>query len=233
MNKKIGIIAAMNEEMTEIKLKMQDIIEKQISSLKFFQGKINNKECVLVECGIGKVNAARTTQIMIDNFDIEYVINIGTAGGLNETLGVTDVVIGERLVQHDFDITAFGREKGFITGVGKFIESDKNLVKKCEKVMNELDTENKFQVKIGTIASGDLFCTDKILANSIKKEFGADCVEMEGAAIAQICYLDKVPFIVIRSISDSPNGKNNMDFDEYLQIASKRGAEFLENLLRN
>lgn len=232
MNKKIGIIAAMNEEMTEIKLKMHDINEKNINNLKFFEGKINDKECVLVECGIGKVNAARTTQIMIDNFELEYVVNIGTAGGLNEKLGVTDVVIGEKLVQHDFDITAFGREKGFITGVGKFIESDKELVKKCKDVMNRLDYENKFQVLTGTIASGDLFCTDKNLANSIRNEFDADCVEMEGAAIAQICYLDEIPFIVVRSISDSPNGKNHMDFDEYLQVASKRGAEFLEELLK-
>ena len=214
MSKKIGIIAAMNEEMSEIKLKMEDINENKISDLKFFEGKINDKECVLVECGIGKVNAARTTQIMIDNYDIDYVINIGTAGGLNEMLGVTDVVIGEKLVQHDFDITAFGREKGFIT-----------------EVMNRLDNQNTFQVIKGTIASGDLFCTDKNLANSIRTEFGADCVEMEGAAIAQICYLDKVPFIVVRSVSDSPNGKNHMDFDEYLQVASKRGAEFLEKLL--
>ena len=231
MSKKIGIIAAMNEEMSAIKLKMINIIEKNISNLKFFEGKINDKECVLVECGIGKVNAARTTQIMIDNFELECVINIGTAGGLNESLGVTDVVIGEKLVQHDFDITAFGREKGFITGVGKFIEADENLVKRCKEVMSELNKENNFQVLTGVIASGDLFCTDKNLATSIRTEFGADCVEMEGAAIAQICYLDNVPFIVIRSISDSPNGKNHMDFDEYLQIASKRGAEFLEHLL--
>ena len=231
MSKKIGIIAAMNEEMNAIKLKMSDIKENNIYNLIFCEGKIQNKECVLVECGIGKVNAARTTQIMIDNFDIEYVVNIGTAGGLNKKLGVTDVVIGEKLVQHDFDITAFGREKGFITGVGKFIESDKELVKKCKEVMENLDKENEFQVISGTIASGDLFCTDKNLADSIRNEFEADCVEMEGAAIAQICYLDNSPFIVIRSISDSPNGKNHMDFDEYLQVASKRGAEFLEKLL--
>ena len=231
MENKIGIIAAMNEEMAEIKLKMKNINEKEILGLKFFEGTINEKECVLVEGGIGKVNAARTTQIMIDNFKLEYVINIGTAGGLNKVLGVTDVVIGEKLVQHDFDITAFGREKGFITGVGKFIETDKNLVEKCKNVMDLLNKENKFQVITGTIASGDLFCTDTKLAENIRNEFNADCVEMEGAAIAQICYLDKVPFIVVRSISDSPNGKNHMDFDEYLEVASKRGAEFLEKLL--
>lgn len=231
MIKKIGIIAAMNEEMLEIQKKMMNLKENKIGNLNFFEGNIKNKECILVECGIGKVNAARTTQIMIDNYDIDFVINIGTAGGLNKILGVTDIVIGKQLVQHDFDITAFGREKGFITGVGKFIESDKKLVEKCEKVMEQINKNNEFQVVSGTIASGDLFCTDENLAQNIRNEFGADCVEMEGAAIAQICYLDEIPFVVVRSISDSPNGKNHMDFDEYLQIASKRGAEFLEKFL--
>lgn len=231
MSKKIGIIAAMNEEMIEIQKKMANLKENKINNLNFFEGTIQNQECVLVECGIGKVNAARTTQIMIDNYDIDFVINIGTAGGLNKVLGVTDIVIGKRLVQHDFDITAFGREKGFITGIGKFIESDKKLVEKCETIMKQINIDKNFQVISGTIASGDLFCTDEKQAQNIRNEFGADCVEMEGAAIAQICYLDEIPFVVIRSISDSPNGKNHMDFDEYLQIASKRGAEFLERFL--
>ena len=231
MNKKIGIIAAMNEEMIEIQKKMDNLKENKINNLIFFEGTIQNRECILVECGIGKVNAARTTQIMIDNYDIDFVINIGTAGGLNKILGVTDIVIGKRLVQHDFDITAFGREKGFITGVGKFIESDKKLVEKCENVMKQINKDKEFQVLSGIIASGDLFCTDEKQAQNIRDEFEADCVEMEGAAIAQICYLDEIPFVVIRSISDSPNGKNHMDFDEYLQIASKRGAEFLERFL--
>ena len=222
----------MNEEMAEIKLKMNNIVLREILGLKFFEGQINNKDCVLVECGIGKVNAARTTQIMLDNFEIEFVINIGTAGGLNEKLGVTDVVIGEKMVQHDFDITAFGREKGFITGVGKFIEADKELVEKCEAVMNSLDSEKSFQVITGTIASGDLFCTDKVLAQNIRNEFGADCVEMEGAAIAQICYLDKVPFLVIRSITDKKDGSAKVDFETFLETSSKRAANILKEVLK-
>lgn len=230
--KKIGIIAAMNEEMQQIKNIMKDVIENDIHNLKFFEGKIENKECVLVECGVGKVNAARTTQIMIDNYDIEYIVNIGTAGAIDKDLNVTDVVIGEKIAQHDFDITAFGHEKGYITGVGKYVYSNKELVNKCKDIMESIDKDNSYNVKVGAIASGDVFCTSRELADDIYNEFSASCVEMEGAAIGQICSLDNIPFIVIRSISDSPNGSNNIDFDTYLQIASKRGANFLQELLK-
>lgn len=230
--KKIGIIAAMNEEMQEIKNIMKNIEEKNIFNLKIFLGIIEDKECVLVECGIGKVNAARTTQILIDNFEIEFIINIGTAASTTDKLNITDVVIGKSLVQHDFDITAFGHEKGYITGVGRYINSDRTLLKRCEEVMNFIDTDNSYNVHVGTIASGDLFCTDKKVADNIYKEFGAICVEMESAAVAQICMLDNIPFIIIRSISDTPNGNNNIDFDEYLKIASKRGAHFLKEFVK-
>lgn len=231
--KKIGIIAAMNEEMQEIKNIMNNIKENAIYGLNFFEGNISEKECVLVECGIGKVNAARTTQILIDNYDIEYVVNIGTAGGVYEKLNVTDIVIAENLVQYDFDITAFGHEKGYITGVGKYINSNKELVEKCNEVIKGLNKENDYNIYVGTVASGDTFCTDKNIAHSLYEEFNAICVEMEGAAIGQTCMLDNIPFIVIRSISDTPNGNNNITFDEYLKISSKRGAEFLKKLLCN
>ena len=230
--KMIGIIAAMNEEMQQIKNVMTNITEKKIYNLTFFEGSISQRDCVLVECGIGKVNAARTTQIMIDHFDIDYVINIGTAGAIDERLNTTDVVIAEKLAQHDFDITAFGHDKGEITGIGKYIYTDKALLEKCKSVMNSIDKSHEYNVVVGNVASGDIFCTDKKMAQKIGKEFNACCVEMEGAAIGQICFLDEVPFIVIRSISDSPNGKNNMDFDEYLEIASKRAANFLKELLK-
>lgn len=228
--KKIGIIAAMNEEMQEIKNIMENVTEKNIFNLKFFEGKINGKDCVLVECGIGKVNAARTTQVMIDSFNLEYIINIGTAGATSNSVNTLDVVIGEKLFQHDFDLVAFGHEKGFIPGVGMYVEADKMLVNRCKEAIENL-SNNNYDVHIGTIASGDVFCTDPQMAQNLYKEYNTLCVEMEGAAIGQIAYLDNIPFIVIRSISDSPNGKNHIDFDDYLQIASKRGAEFLKNII--
>ncbi len=227
----IGIIAAENKEMMAIKDIMTDIIEEEIYDLKFFIGKIQGKDCVLVECGVGKVNAARTAQIMIDKYNINYMINVGSAGSTNADLNIKDIVIGDKLVQYDFDITGAGEyEKGEICGVGKFFYSDENLIKLCNDTINELEKRD-FNIKIGTIASADIFCTDRNKSELVRKEFGAECVEMEGASIAQVCYLDKIPFLVIRGISDTPNGNNHIDFVTYLESVSKKVAEILNKLI--
>jgi len=228
--KKIGIIAAMQEEMEAIKTIMDDISEKQIYGLTFITGNINNKECVLVESGVGKVNASRTTQILIDKFEIEYVINVGSAATANNELQIGDIVIGRTLVQHDFDITAFGHKKGYISNVGESIQSSEELIEKFKEAIQEL-RKNEYKIKVGTIASGDIFCTEKTMKEKIQSKFNADAVEMEGAAIAQVCYLDKIPFIIVRSISDDPNGKNNITFDEYLELAAKRCGEILKKVI--
>ena len=224
--KYIGIIAAMNEEIESIKKLMSEVSIKEIYELQFIQGKINGKDIALVKCGVGKVNSARTTQILINNFNIKYVINVGTAGSLNENIEIGDIVIGEKLVQHDFDITAAGHEKGHITDVGKYFYSDRNLIEKTKKNIESMD-EN-FNCFIGTIATGDIFVQELEVKDRIKKVFDADCAEMEGAAIAQVCTLDKIPFIVIRSISDKPNGNNAMDFEKYLELACERYAKFID-----
>jgi len=224
--KYIGIIAAMDEEILSIKKIMKEISIKEIYELNLIMGKINNKDVVLVKCGVGKVNAARTTQILIDNFEIEYLINVGTAGSLNENIEIGDVVIGKKLVQHDFDVTAAGREKGYITDIGKYFYSDKNLIEKSRETIQKMD--EGFNQFIGTIATGDIFVQEVSVKDAIKKEFQADCVEMEGAAIAQICTLAKIPFIVIRSISDKPNGNNAIDFEKYLSLACERYAKFID-----
>ena len=218
-----GIIAAMQEEMQEIKKIMQNIEEIKKYELTFFKGRIHEKDTVLVEAGVGKVNASRVTQILIDNFNIQGIINVGSAGSCNDELEIGDIVIGKKLVQHDFDITAFGREKGFISNVGKFIESDGKLIIKTEEIIKKMQNK-EFNVKIGIIASGDIFCTDPKMKEKIKEKFNADCIEMEGAAIAQVCKLDKIPFLVIRSISDKPNGQNEITFDKFLEKASQRCA---------
>lgn len=227
-----GIIAAMEEEMQEIKNIMTDIVEEKIYELIFIKGRINDKNVVLVEAGIGKVNAARVTQILIDKFNIEAIINVGSAGSANDELDIGDIIIGKKIVQHDFDITAFGHPKGYISNVGQYVESDIQLIKKMEQTINNLDTQ-EFKIKIGTIASGDIFCTELQMKNKIRTKFNADAIEMEGAAIAQVCKLDNIPFIVIRSISDKPNGNNEITFDKFLEKASKRCAiiikEFFEN----
>ena len=156
---KYGIIAAMQEEMKEIEYIMTDKENQKIFDLNIITGKINDTEVVLVEAGIGKVNAARTTQILIDNFQINGIINVGSAGSANDELDIGDIVIGNKLIQHDFDITAFGHPKGFISNVGQYVESDNTLVQKMKQTISKMQ-DNEFKIKIGTIASGDIFCTE-------------------------------------------------------------------------
>ena len=230
--KKYGIITAMQEEMQEIQKLMKEISFIEIYGLNFIEGKINNKQVVLVEAGVGIVNAARTTQILIDKFDIDAVINVGSAGASNEELSIGDIVIGKKLVQHDFDITAFDHPKGYISNVGQYFNSNKQLIEKIENAIQNLE-DSDFKILVGTIASGDIFCTDIKMKEKIRNKFEADAIEMEGAAIAQVCQLDNVPFIVIRGISDSPNGKNEITFEQYLKKASQRCAQIIEKFFKN
>lgn len=227
--KKIGIITAISEEFDVINELMKEVKIEEKYNLKLYTGMINDKEVVLVKCGVGKVNAARTTQILIDNYDIEYIVNVGVAGSLNDDLEVGDIVIGKMLVQHDFDTTACGDEKGYITGAGKEFFSNKELIEKCKSIIeNDLKEIN---TKIGIIATGDIFCQELSLKDQIIKEFGADAVEMEGAAIAQVCTLCNIPFIVIRSISDKLNGHNNIDFEKYVISSAKRYQKLIQALI--
>ena len=228
--KKIGIVLAMNEELESIRKYLKNERKITIFNLDFYDGYIYDINCILVECGVGKVNAARTTQILIDNLKVDMIINIGVAGGVSNDLNIGDVVIGSKLVQHDFDITSFGHEKGFISGVGKYIDSDLNAVSLVEDIAKN-DKYKNLNILKGIIASGDIFCTDPKMAKKIHDKFDALCVEMEGASIAQVCYLCKIPFIVLRSISDTPNGNNEIDFDTFLKNSSDVIADLLLNVL--
>lgn len=225
--KRIGIVFAMKEELDAL----LDIVnvekEYKIFELDFYECTIDDTSCILCESGVGKVNAARCTQILIDNMQVNYIINVGVAGGLNEKLNVCDIVIGTKLVQHDFDITAFNHEKGYIPNVGKFINGDEYLI----KIANEVAQKNKYTIHNGVIASGDIFCTDKNMATKIKNKFNAYCVEMEGSSIAQVCYLCHIPFLVLRAISDIPNGDNVITYEEFLEQSSKNVAKFISEII--
>ncbi len=225
---KIGIIFAMEEELNELLKQVELINEYKLFDLTFYECKLLDKELVLVQAGIGKVNAARCTQILIDNMDIDCIFNIGVAGSVSKDVNICDIVIGDKLVQHDFDITAFDHEKGFIPNIGKFIESDDYLVKVAES------TKTESIIHKGVIASGDIFCTEEWMSNKIANKFNALCVEMEGASIAQVCYLSHIPFLVIRSISDSPNSKDNkITYEDFKVISSNKVANYLKNIIAN
>ncbi len=224
--KKIGLIFALKEEL-DASIKGFKLIEKiNIFNLEIYKCIYNEIECFLVESGIGKVNAARTTQILIDVMKVEYIINAGVAGSLKKSIKIGDIIVGNKLVQHDFDLTAFNREKGEIPNIGKYISSDKTLIEKA----NNIKTNNN--IYVGVIASGDVFVNNEKESNKIYEQFNALCVEMEGASIAQVCFLSEIPFLVIRAISDSPNEKNNnLTYEEFLKTSSEEVARFIKQLI--
>ena len=224
--KKIGIIFAMKEELEETKKLFNSTETHSIYDLEIYECKNENTICFLVESGIGKVNAARSTQLLIDKMGVDYILNVGVAGAVSNQLHRFDIVIGNKLVQHDFDLTLFNHEKGFIPGATRFFECDADLVKIAESIEVDVNTTT------GVIASGDIFISDKKMGEKINKKFNALCVEMEGAAIAQVCYLCKVPFLVVRAISDSPSEEDNhIAFDEFLKVSSNTAAKFIYNFL--
>ncbi len=224
---RIGLIFAMKEELEAVLKNMESINEYKIFDLNFYECKYKDKECVLVESGIGKVNAARCTQIIIDNIKVDCIINVGVAGGVSTKVKIGDVVIGDKLIQHDFDLRPFDYERGYIPNVGKYIPCDEYLLRLASTIKLNDD------IHIGPIASGDIFITESLMGEKINSKFDALCVEMEGASIAQTCYLSHIPFLVIRSISDSPNkeANNNLTFDEFLEYSSNAVSEFLLKIL--
>lgn len=233
---KIGIIVATIQEINATKKLFNDVKTEKIYDLEFFEGNIekNNKKSkdsiVLVKSGIGKVNAGRVAQILIDKFAVDEIINIGAAGAINPILNIKDIVIGSELVQYDYDTSALGEtEKGEIDGVGKYLKSDEKLIKKCTDAIDRMKNKD-FKYILGRIATADQFCSDKEKANKIREQFNAECVEMEGAAVAQVCKLDNVPFIVIRGISDSPNGNNCIDYKKYCEIAATQVSNLIKEM---
>ena len=224
--KKIGIIFALKEELDETKKLFNNVVKHKIYELIIYECRYKNVICYLVESGMGKVNAARTTQVLIDNMNVDYILNVGVAGSVSKNINKCDIVVADKLVQHDFDLRPLNFEKGLIPNVGKYINCDKELIKIAKNI--KMNTN----VVVGTISSGDIFITDEQMGSKINNKFNALCVEMEGAALAQVCSLCKVPFLVIRAISDSPYEKdNNITFEEFLSISSDMVSKFIIQFL--
>lgn len=223
----IGIIAAEDKEIEAILNLMTNVSNEKIYNVELYKGNIKGISCLIAKAGVGKVNAARTAQIIIDKFDVSSIINIGAAGSTDEALKIGDIVISTGLVQHDFDVTAFGRERGFVPDVGKIFDADKKLIDLCEKAINLCGNN----YRSGIIATGDRFVNNRDEKLKINKEFNAVCVEMEGASIAQVCKLSDIPFVVIRSISDELSGEACVEFENFLETASKKCADAIYNVI--
>jgi len=227
----IGIIGAMEEEVLELKNMMEvERIEKK-ANMEFFKGKLFGKDIVIVRSGIGKVNAALCTQILIDDFNVDIVINTGVAGRVNEMLNPGDVVISKDLVQHDVDGTCIGYKPGQIPRMDDYIfKADERLIDLALKATKDI---NEFKIYVGRIATGDQVIADSKKLVWLRETFDALAVEMEGASIAHACYVNNVPFVVIRSISDFADENHVADYEKYIDIAIKNSISILTNMIRN
>ena len=227
----IGIIGAMDEEVISLKRKMHVTEEKEIAGMTFFVGTINEKEVVVVRCGIGKVNAAVCTQILVDVFNAEYIINTGVAGGLYPELNIGDIVVSSDTVEHDMDASAVGNPRGEIPRMKKtYFEADSKLIEVAQEAAKKLKGDHK--VYVGRVASGDQFVCSMKVKEDIYTTFTAYCAEMEGAAIAHACYLNQVPFVIIRAISDKADGSADLSYEEFLPLAAEHASSLLEEMVK-
>jgi len=223
----IGIIGAMSLEIEHIKAHMENIKEEKISGIPFTTGTLYGKDLVVAVCGIGKVFAAICAQTMILKYSPEIIINTGVAGTLTDRLGILDIAIGKDVVQYDIDTTALGDPKGLISGINVVkIPASAVLAEKTERICTECGIKSHS----GTIASGDRFLHDRDEKESLADEFSAVACEMEGGAIAQVCYVNNVDFIIIRSISDGDGG--NLDYEKFKVLAAKNSCEVILNLFK-
>ena len=226
----IGIIGAMDIEVEGFKNHMTDVKTEQHSNLEFITGKIEDKKCVVVMCGIGKVSAAICTQMMIDKYNPEVIINTGVAGGLDKDLGISDIAVATSVVQHDIDTTIFGDPKGYISNLGLVnIPVEESVSALLAEIASSLDDTTVVQ---GIIASGDQFISTPYQKNQIIDSFDAIAAEMEGGSIGHVCYANGVKFGILRAISDNASGDALMDYETFKGIAANKTIHIVSDFVR-
>ena len=224
----IGIIGAMPIEIESIKKFMNNVKCESFSHIKFFIGKINNTDCVLSICGPGKVNAAICTQIMALKYNPKIIINTGIAGALEKNIQVGDIVLADSVVQHDMDTTAVGDEYGFISGL--------NLINlPCSKTSNEkiksVAIKLKEKIHSGIIATGDQFISSKEKLSHIKNTFNALACDMEAGSIGHACFVNRIPFVALRVISDNADEKSHISYEKFKVIAANKTTQLILNFI--
>lgn len=225
----IGVIGAMDVEIEELSSMLENREIEAVGSLKFYTGSIYGKKIAIVKCGIGKVFAAMAAEAMAIKYSPRLIVNTGVGGALSRGLKPCDVVIAERLLQHDMDTSALGDEPGLISGINKiYFESDARANKILLAAAKELD----INATPGVVASGDKFVAEGFEKERIVRGFSADVCEMEGAAIAQVCFVNSIPFAVARAISDSADESSSMDYMSFLPIAAKNSASLTLALIK-
>ena len=228
----IGIIGAMEVEITGLLQEMENVEEIKIFDLVFYKGVLRTKKVVLVRCGIGKVNAGRAATMLIGQFNVNIIINTGVAGGINPNLNIGDIVISDSLIQYDINAQIFGYSLGQMPGVDtSFFKANDNLIKIAKEKANQVFKNKNLNVSIGKIGTADKFVDSAHDKAQIAELFNVDCVEMEGGAIAQICYLSDTPFVVIRAISDKADGDAPEVFTEFVDEAAQNSGMLVKAML--
>lgn len=228
----LGIIGAMEVEVAALKNNMSapEVTEK--AGMKFYQGKIAEKDVVVVKCGIGKVNAGICTQILVDIFHVDAVINTGVAGSLNHEIDICDIVISKEAQQHDMDVTPLGYDKGIIPDMETSVfQADKRLMALAKS--SAKDAKLEVNVYEGKILSGDRFIGTMDAKAYLLENFAGDCAEMEGAAIAHAASLNHIPFLILRAISDKADGGAEMDYPTFEKKAAENSIKLLNQMIEN
>lgn len=225
---KLGIIGAMQEEVETLLEHMEDKKFTNRTGTSFCEGKLSGLDVVVVQCGIGKVNAAICTQILCDCYGVTHIVNTGIAGSLCADLDIGDLVVSRDAMYHDFDCHAFGYPVGKVPGMDTVaFPADEMMM---QLAIEAAESVNPGHTKLGRVASGDQFVADPVLKDKIIAITGALCTEMEGAAIAQTAYRNGIPFVILRAISDKADNSADMDYPTFERIAAHRCASVTMNL---
>lgn len=227
----LGIIGAMDEEIAKIKEQMENVKVMSRASMEFFEGTVNGQPVVVVRSGIGKVNAAMCTQILADVYHVDAIINTGIAGSLNADINIGDIVLSTDTLEHDMDAVAFGYPLGQIPRMDTLsFKADAKLRKAAKSVCEQVNPD--VTVFEGRVVSGDQFISDKEKKQWLVDNFAGYCTEMEGAAIAHAAYLNGIPFLVIRAISDKADDSASVDYPAFEAKAIEHSVKLLLELCR-
>ena len=226
-----GIIGAMPVEIEKIKQNMTIEKETVLHEIHFYEGSYEGRQIVLVTCGVGKVNAALCVQILTDKFAVTHIINTGVAGSLNAALDIGDILVSRDAMHHDVDATIFGYRPGEVPqlGICEFVADDQLAslaIASCREVNPDL------QVHLGRVVSGDQFISSSKVKERLIQVFHGDCAEMEGASIAQSAYLNHIPFVIIRAISDKADGSAEVDYPVFEEAAARHSARLVADLVK-
>lgn len=222
---KIAIIGAMEQEVEILREKIESPTSKEIAGCEFIEGILGEHDVVLVKSGIGKVNAAIATTLLIEQYEPTVVLNTGSAGGFNDSLEVGTVVISDEVRHHDVDATAFGYELGQVPGMPPSYLADQKLVDIAKEAVEDI---GEHAHATGLIASGDVFMSNPERVKLVQGQFPSMiAAEMEAAAVAQVCHQFGTPFVVIRALSDIAGKESSISFDEFLPLAAKHSSEIV------